>query len=495
MKTDGEQTLVWGWISQPDNRGTFDVAASCAITIFLCSWSCICVNIPSPTHGKRDLFWDKWYMFCLSILGPEFIFMLALGQHFSARASVKAFHRLGYHDWTLKHAFYADVGGFIFEPCDWKAFPINAKQLLYLVERGYVHYPALDKTVLDDKDKSDGLARSVESRSPFSSSLIFLSLLRFITTCQLTWFTLNVIARPPQGLAVTTLEVTTVAFVFCTLCTNFCWRKKPMDVCTATVLQSEVTIESIILEAATTRSKQLYYRSTPLDFVDPDEWIGIRLWHFNVNLLKRLRFYRSRHPTRPVQRLSSFSFPDLSRSEALIAFAVALLYSAIFLSVWNYDFPSQAERLIWHICTSLTISLTLVVGVIEITGISSTGQPQLQPQGDEFAEDPPSETASPRKPNLPRRLLAAALKRGGGQEGKPNRFNTTSTSRIYHEKTKRPTITALDVPLKSLLLTEPICAIYTVCRVMVIVEDIISLRALPASTFQCVNWTAYWPHF
>ena len=46
--------------------------------------------------------------------------------------------------------------------------------------------------------------------------------LRLIATDQMTWFTLNVIAKPTQKLVVSTLELTTVAFVFYTLGTCYC---------------------------------------------------------------------------------------------------------------------------------------------------------------------------------------------------------------------------------------------------------------------------------
>lgn len=95
-------------------------------------WSCILLRsngipvqlvfclrqYPFPDHIRWDLFCDKWHMFCLSLLGPEFIFMLALGQYVSARASVQAFHTLDHKDWTLKHAFYADMGASSSNPMD-----------------------------------------------------------------------------------------------------------------------------------------------------------------------------------------------------------------------------------------------------------------------------------------------------------------------------------------------------------------------------------------
>lgn len=38
--------------------------------------------------------------------------------------------------------------------------PLDAAQLLYLVQKEYVDYPALTKEDINDKNKADGLARS-----------------------------------------------------------------------------------------------------------------------------------------------------------------------------------------------------------------------------------------------------------------------------------------------------------------------------------------------
>ncbi|KIX08317.1 uncharacterized protein Z518_02973 [Rhinocladiella mackenziei CBS 650.93] len=449
--TDSESTLIRGWVPQPNTRGTFDLAVSCAVTVFLCSWSSICVNVPTTDHSKRDLFWDKWHMFCLSMLGPEFIFMLALGQYMRAHASMKSFHDKGYKDWTTMHAFYADMGGFILQTRDWKPFPVDAKQLFYLIERGYVRYPEINKAMIDDKNKSDGLAR-------------------FITSCQIIWFTLNVIARPTQNLAVTTIEITTIGFIFCTLGINFCWRNKPMDVSTAIVLNTDHTIHHILQSAEDVASQP--YRLTPLDFVSREEWIATQLWQYNVNILRKLRVIRQRPKVRPVQRLSSFSFPKLPRRGSVITLCITLVYSAIFMAAWNFEFPSAAERLIWRICTSLSMGLTIVVGIVEVA------LPQPRNSIKEGASDIEGEGRKATLPIHGDRFMTGLLGRLANK-----RFNNSLD--------KDP---ALDVPLKSILFTQPICAVYTVCRLYVLLEDIIGLRAVPASAFQCVNWTVYWPH-
>jgi hypothetical protein len=107
-------------------------------------------------------------MLFLGALGPEFILLLALGQYSSAKNSYNAFKEAGFPEelWTMKHAFFADMGGLILRPKDWKPFPINGKQLHYLVtherkdtNEKYLEFPKISADAIKDKNKSDGLVR------------------------------------------------------------------------------------------------------------------------------------------------------------------------------------------------------------------------------------------------------------------------------------------------------------------------------------------------
>jgi len=63
----------------------------------------------------------------------------------------------------LTHAFYADMGGFHLRTDDLeRPIALNAEQLFYLVNMGYIEYPKIDKEEIDDKNKTDGLARCVK---------------------------------------------------------------------------------------------------------------------------------------------------------------------------------------------------------------------------------------------------------------------------------------------------------------------------------------------
>jgi hypothetical protein len=107
-------------------------------------------------------------MFCVGILGPELIMTLAAGQYCSAKTSLDEFRASGFgpKQWTLKHAFLADMGGIILETPDCPPFPISSKQLHYLVTHkrngngdNYLPFPDISLADIKDKNKADGLAR------------------------------------------------------------------------------------------------------------------------------------------------------------------------------------------------------------------------------------------------------------------------------------------------------------------------------------------------
>lgn len=342
---------------------------------------------------------------------------------------------------------------------------------------------------------------------------------RFVTSCQIIWFSLNVIARPTKQLAVSSLEMTTIGFIFCTLGVNISWKNKPMDVYTPTPLRCDYTMDQILetrtsedapaqnaaaqeavpqhaapqevdpvnaspQKAATQtavsqsatpqtvipRSARKSFPMTPLDFVSREEWTATLLWRYNVNILRKLRIVRQRDKVWPAQRISSFNFPKLPRGAAGFTLFLGMLYSAIFMAAWNFEFPSAMERLLWRISSSMTICLTITMGLVKIL---------------------PSVLEKARNEKLPD---------GEAEKGILTRFGHACRGAIRRFEAKKINNSPLndpnqDIPLKTFLFTLPICAAYTVCRVYILVEDIIGLRALPASAFQTVNWTSFWPHF
>lgn len=79
-------TIVSGWVDDPDGRGTFTIASSCVLTLSLCVYTAIHLNV--RPHRQTELqSWietTKWVIF--GILAPELVVFVAWRQYVSAMA-------------------------------------------------------------------------------------------------------------------------------------------------------------------------------------------------------------------------------------------------------------------------------------------------------------------------------------------------------------------------------------------------------------------------
>ncbi|KAH8643553.1 hypothetical protein IG631_01016 [Alternaria alternata] len=223
-----------------------DIIWSSFLTIFLCTWTAVCLNIPHPNDSKRDIFIRKAKWMFWAIVGPEIVLAVAIGQYASARRSKKRFHRLGYKNWTIRHGFFADMGGILLQPKESSPFVVNGRQLAYLVEKEYIKCPDITAEEIWDKSKADTLAK-------------------LITLVQASWLVIQLLGRAALRLSTTTLELSAGAIVFCTFGTFFCWLHKPADVQRGIVVTTDVTTAQILIDAGPVAAAP--YRHTPLDFV------------------------------------------------------------------------------------------------------------------------------------------------------------------------------------------------------------------------------------
>ena len=331
--------LVRGWQPQPDTRGTLDIIYSCVATIGLCSWSCVCLNIRKPGTTRISAFMHRlrWQIF--TILFPEVTIGLAAEQWESANQGVRRFKHLTHEvEWTKRHAFFADMGGILLQTPEFPAFPIDTQQLIYLIEHGYLQVPCIRDQDIADKNKADGLART-------------------LALVQVTWFTIQCVGRWAQGLGLCTLELSTLAFILCALNMQFFWFFKPLDVQSPIILCTNHTINSILIEAGEKASQP--YSRTPLDFVKPPPddksllapfWAGVEsIYSAGEDPGHRPIRYFANNKTMP---------PDgITFKETLYGILIEFLYfGAHFLGV-VLEFPSPAERNLWLVASSLLAGL------------------------------------------------------------------------------------------------------------------------------------------
>ena len=458
---DRNQTLpLQGWTPSPNGRGTSDIISSSVVTLFLCSWSVLCLNVFPPSFSERKKTWRKLLMAGLAFIGPEFLFQLALGQWCAARRSVKDFRRLKYSGWTMKHAFLADMGGFALQPRlegtgeDWVRFPLDARQVLYLVEHGYVPYDEVkvDKEIIADKNKTDGLVR-------------------VIIVCQILWYCIGCIARLCQHLAVTLLEIATIGFILCSAGTYIFWFEKPMDVGRAIILRPNTTMEQILRDAG--KDAQRPYRVTPMDFVGRMEWSWTRYWTQWKGYLRGMGINLDRM-VRPLDKIPDDNFPLIDGWPMWILAVFQIGYGAVHLTGWNISFPTHEEKLLWHITTVTIMVCILSTWFVELYGWRI-------PTGFENDEWVASRNQQGEKntTTLPRWCSMSRIKRVASRL----RNNTS------------PHDPVMDVPLRTLVPVTLAGAIYTFARTFIIIEGFVALRALPPSTYQSVDWTAFLPHF
>lgn len=458
-------TLVEGWVNQPNGRGTIDILWACAFTVFLSSWSILCLNLPAENEGfwrqaRRKIYWTL-----LIVMGPEIVLQLSLGEWIQARCWTQEFQKLGYQHWGLIHSFFANMGGFVLQTPDEGSFPINAAQLHYLVSRGYVQCPAISKKKILDKNKAA-------------------KVVRFLTLCQVCWFLVSCIARVNQGLALSTIELSTIAFVLSAAGTFFCWYHKPMDVETPEHVDTITPIAEIKRSAGVAANAD--WLRTPLDFIDAKrEWPWNLYWHYGLAMIKKLTGmpWLVLHPKcRPFERLPDDYWPEPTIRSLPTLFVFHVGYAAILMAGWNLELPTRTELLLWRISTSIQLGTILSGWATMPLQIQDT-PPQLQKLFS-FASRERERFRTRKDRIMP--TMRKWYSRGSITEEIESRADKARTLINQHPHWK--------ISLRLLLVYQVTWCVYLVTRLYIVVEDVVSLRALPVTAFTSVNWSTYLPH-
>ncbi|KAK0712941.1 hypothetical protein B0T26DRAFT_753116 [Lasiosphaeria miniovina] len=229
-----------GWRAEPDGRGTFSLVLSCIVTLTLCVWSALHLNVPPRDRSLRRRVLDKAKWVLYGIFAPELVVATAAAQFIVARwlkreieADAKAraldtgsgsdSKHLSSRSWTTAQCFYAVMGGFAADvsgiddddddTCRRVTVTAEGVRLLSLLGR----LPELHASQIEDKSKADWLAKS-------------------IVCAQAGWMVVQVVGRALQNLPVSLLELNTCGHVACALVIYLLWWSKPLDVQTPIVL-------------------------------------------------------------------------------------------------------------------------------------------------------------------------------------------------------------------------------------------------------------------
>lgn len=115
------------FVQSPGGRGTLDILWSCLFTIVACTWTILHINVPEQREGQNpgwrgDLkwmfkgFWIKLWWMLWTILAPELVLSVAVGNLSRARDELLALKTYVEQDgvpWSLTHSLFANMGGFV----------------------------------------------------------------------------------------------------------------------------------------------------------------------------------------------------------------------------------------------------------------------------------------------------------------------------------------------------------------------------------------------
>lgn len=432
-----------------------------------CAGRVLCPNVLNTKFGYWGRFTSKFQLFAFTLLGPEWALVIAGGELNSAYRAKKGFQssrslRLDFAPLLLCQHGWAQPGVPDREAAGESPFPIDCQQLLLLVENKYLMMLEITKDDIEDRNKSDSLAR-------------------VITCVQSLWFTSDTLGRLGHGLAVSTLELTTLAFVFIMIACSVCWWQKPMDVSRPILLRVDVDFSTIHRET----SAPIPLRGhLPLSYLNRQEWFMSQFWLYYMQILWSLTIVRGKQPV-PGQAtaLASIGFPELDLRWEIVFAPLVAHYSAIFLVVWNFHFPTRTEQTLWRISSACT----LTYGILADCVTGSYHQSQM----------------------LERCWLALlAFFKHKKNTGSLSKTNMTSDKqdkgglglwwtvkaacgRIRNlSPDQDPT---LAIPLRWMVPATILNILYIVSRLYILTEDFAGLRSLPSSTFKTVNYGLYSP--
>lgn len=322
-----------GWVSQPNQRGTLAIIWGCFLVLFVCVWAVLHHNVPAKSEGFWTLFARKLRWAILAVSAPEMLSLFAIMQWNAANISVAEMKAIGECNWTVVHAFYANAGGFVLETKDCPAFPINAKSIYYLRSTGWIDTPIITRENIWDKSKADLFAKG-------------------FAIIQTGWILIQCIARGVQRIAISPLELFTIAFILPTMATAFFWANKPQNVAEPTVIKPDWLIADVLVSAGDAAKEP--YVDTPMDFIEKPVWEG---WKRRPSLLH----FGGLHQ-RPLTRIpNDYSPPPPTGKEAFFVWVVSVVHAGIHLIGFAFEFPTNAEAQIWR-ASSITLLVVMIFG-------------------------------------------------------------------------------------------------------------------------------------
>jgi hypothetical protein len=313
-------------------RGTLELIWSCLITVLLCTWNIQRPQFVKWSSHRSKLLGKRSFWFAITLLCPVYVVCVAFEQWWRAYKH-REMRKLGYNDWTMQHGFYVDMGCFqvelhgqganlptaskngdIIELDDGLRFTIRLDNLILLTKADLLSAPDISTHDLEERNKNDRLAR-------------------FITYLQLLHFCFQFFSRLGFNLPISTLELSTMAFICPAALVEYLWWDKPLEMRTATIAKLDSNKNGAFICAVS----KLQFRDLEQDLA---EWgKGDFVLFFN-----RIR--------------ESYTGAQLG-----FGILTTVLVDGINFAAWNNSFPSETEQLLWRTMSASTCGTMIMLWI------------------------------------------------------------------------------------------------------------------------------------
>ncbi|KIJ14627.1 hypothetical protein PAXINDRAFT_115673 [Paxillus involutus ATCC 200175] len=215
--------------------------------------------------------------------------------------------------WTRTHGFFALMGGFVLQD-GVEQTALGHRYYspdLQLLKTKEIMNPRISEKQISGRSKSDGLGNA-------------------LLVLQLSWFILQVVARAANKLAITLLEIDTLALATLSLPLFFFWWSKPMA----------------------PECHHIFYTSTVSQRA-PERNQRVR----SVTISSTKNSHDDDFPiTRSGSWLAEIFGKVLDDESIRVLLIVWVVFGGLHLLAWDFQFPSQAEKIIWRVASFALIA-------------------------------------------------------------------------------------------------------------------------------------------
>lgn len=224
-----------------------------------------------------------------------------------------------------------------------------------------------------------------------------------------------------------------------------------------------------------------------MDFLVGNRWRIEAHWSFYTRLshIIHLKVVSRAIKSRPWDRFPSDTWLPLDMVFVPFGTVVIFFFSASFLLGWNFHYPTDTERLLWHVFSVYHGVFVIYGGVYYlIEAIKWTKRRQAQALA--------SEDSSVRKTTSNEGVELDPGPEDGTNPEEQRRSNGGWLKRFRAKISLWRNISVdqdpqMAVPLRVIVPVSVTCVLYIFCRLFLYIEDFVSLRSQPVGIYLTVN--------